>query len=78
MPELIRGPMLTPFGQKIEAVKSWEIVPVYPSLIRRRTAIEVMKQLIGRLPIGRCELHSQEQTQLKISAFEPQPSVYQN
>jgi hypothetical protein len=27
---------------------------------------------------GCCELHSQKQAQLKVGAFEPQPSVYQN
>ncbi len=36
---------------------------------------------IADLPIfvlGCCELHSQKQAQLKVGAFEPQPSVYQN
>ena len=39
------------------------------------------EQRIGHLPflvLGCCELHSQKEPQLKVGAFEPQPSVYQN
>jgi hypothetical protein len=41
----------------------------------------MMQQRIADLPIfvlGCCELDSQKQAQLKVGAFEPQPSVYQN
>ena len=70
--------METPLGQKIEAVGG--IVPVRYSLVGRCAAIGLM-QRIADLPIlvlGCCELHSQKQAQLKVGAFEPQPSVYQN
>src|SRR6266446_7732075 len=51
------------------------------SLVARCAAIGLMQQRIADLPIfvlGCCELHSQKQAQLKVGAFEPQPSVYQN
>jgi hypothetical protein len=66
-------------GQKIEAVEG--IVPVRLSLVARCAAIGLMQLRIADLPIfvlGCCELHSQKQAQLKVGAFEPQPSVYQN
>jgi hypothetical protein len=66
-------------GQKIEAVEG--IVPVRRSLVGRCAAIGLMQQRIADLPIfvlGCCELHSQKQAQLKVGAFEPQPSIYQN
>ena len=68
-----------PLGQKIEAVEG--IVPVRLSLVARCAAIGLMQLRIADLPIfvlGCCELHSQKQAQLKVGAFEPQPSVYQN
>ena len=66
-------------GQKIEAVEG--IVPVPCSLVGRCAAIGMMQQRIADLPIfvlGYCELDSQKQAQLKVGAFEPQPSVDQN
>ena len=66
-----------PLGQKIEAVEG--IVPVRLSLVARCAAIGLMQLRIADLPIfvlGCCELHSQKQAQLKVGAFEPQPSVY--
>jgi hypothetical protein len=75
-----RGVMMrTALGQKIEAVEG--IVPVRLSLVARCAAIGLMQLRIADLPIfvlGCCELHSQKQAQLKVGAFEPQPSVYQN
>ena len=68
-----------PLGQKIEAVEG--IVPVRHSLVGRCAAIGMMQQRIADLPIfvlGCCELHSQKQAQLKVGAFESQPSIYQN
>ena len=68
-----------PLGQKIEAGEG--IVPVRLSLVARCAAIGLMQLRIADLPIfvlGCCELHSQKQAQLKVGAFEPQPSVYQN
>jgi hypothetical protein len=68
-----------PLGQKIEAVEG--IVAVRLSLVARCAAIGLMQLRIADLPIfvlGCCELHSQKQAQLKVGAFEPQPSVYQN
>jgi hypothetical protein len=70
---------LRALGQKIEAVEG--IVPVRLSLVARCAAIGLMQLRIADLPIfvlGCCELHSQKQAQLKVGAFEPQPSVYQN
>jgi len=64
--------VLTPLGQKIEAVRG--IVPVCARAVCR-------DRNIADLPIfvrGCCELHSQKQAQLKVGAFESQPSVYQN
>ena len=72
-------PAARPLGQKIEAVEG--IVPVRLSLVARCAAIGLMQLRIADLPIfvlGCCELHSQKQAQLKVGAFEPQPSVYQN
>jgi hypothetical protein len=40
-----------------------------------------MQQRIADLAIsvlGCCELHSQKQAQLKVGAFQPQPSGYKN
>jgi hypothetical protein len=71
--------LLIPLGQKIEAVEG--IVPVRLSLVARCAAIGLMQLRIADLPIfvlGCCELHSQKQAQLKVGAFEPQPSVHQN
>jgi hypothetical protein len=73
------GGSLLPLGQKIEAVV--RIVPVRLSLVARCAAIGLLQLRIADLPIfvlGCCELHSQKQAQLKVGAFEPQPSVYQN
>jgi hypothetical protein len=70
---------LMALGQKIEAVEG--IVPVRLSLVARCAGIGLMQLRIADLPIfvlGCCELHSQKQAQLKVGAFEPQPSVYQN
>ena len=62
-------------------VKKFEgIVPVWHSLVGRCAAIGMMQQRIADVPIfvlGCCELQSQKQAQLKVGAFEPQPSVYQ-
>jgi hypothetical protein len=72
-------PSLISLGQKMEAVEG--IVPVRLSLVARCAAIGLMQLRIADLPIfvlGCCELHSQKQAQLKVGAFEPQPSVYQN
>ena len=74
-----RSPETIPLGQKIEAVEG--IVPVRLSLVARCAAIGLMQLRIADLPIfvlACCELHSQKQAQLKVGAFEPQPSVYQN
>jgi hypothetical protein len=81
MPPARRFAILTcmALGQKIEAVEG--IVPVRLSLVARCAAIGLMQLRIADLPIfvlGCCELHSQKQAQLKVGAFEPQPSVYQN
>jgi hypothetical protein len=66
-------------GKKIEAVGNRSIqrrlvgVRVPPS--------EMMQQRFANLLIfvlGCCQLHSQEQAQLEVGAFEPQPSDYQN
>jgi hypothetical protein len=68
-----------PLGQKIEAVEG--IVPVRLSLVGRRAAIGLMQLRIADLAIfvlGCCELHSQKQAQLKVGAFQPQPSGYKN
>ena len=65
-------------GQKIEAVGNRSI---RRSLIGRRAVVGNMQQRLADLAIfvlGCCELHSQKQAQLKVGAFEPQPSVYQN
>jgi hypothetical protein len=77
--QLEKATELVPLGQKIEAVEG--IVPVRLSLVARCAAIGLMQLRIADLPIfvlGCCELHSQKQAQLKVGAFEPQPSVYQN
>ncbi len=66
----------TPLGQKIEAVEG--IVPVRRSLVGRCAAIGMMQQRTRTSPLLFCELHSQKQAQLKVGAFEPQPSVRQN
>ena len=61
--------------------KGQGFVSVRRSLVGRCAAIRMMQQRIADLPtfvLGCCELHSQKQTQLKVGAFEPQPSVYQN
>ena len=58
-----------------------EIVPARHSLVGRRAATGLMQQRIADLAIsvlGCCELHSQKQAQLKVAAFQPQPSGYQN
>jgi hypothetical protein len=76
---LVQRQVRTALGQKIEAVEG--IVPVRRSLVGRCAAIGLMQQRIADLPIfvlGCCELHSQKQAQLKVGAFEPQPSIYQN
>ena len=68
---------MNPLGQKIEAVEG--IVPVRVSVAARCAAIGLMQLRIADLPIfvlGCCELHSQKQAQLKVGAFELQPSVY--
>jgi hypothetical protein len=68
-----------PLGQKIEAIEG--IVPVRLSLVGRCAAIGLMQLRIAGLPIfvlGCCELHSQKQAQLKVGAFQPQPSGYKN
>src|SRR5271157_4201825 len=73
------GRAVIPLGQKIEAAEG--IVPVRRSLVGRCAAIGMMQQRIADLPIfvlDCCESHSQKQAQLKVGAFEPQPSVYQN
>jgi type IV secretory pathway VirB10-like protein len=62
-----------PLGQKIEAVEG--IVPVRRSLVGRCAAIGMMQQ---RIALDCCESHSQKQAQLKVGAFEPQPSVCKN
>ena len=75
---VIAGAAAIPLGQKIEAAEG--IVPVRRSLVGRCAAIGMM-QRIADLPIfvlDCCELRSQKQAQLKVGAFEPQPSVYQN
>ena len=68
---------LIPLGQKIEAVReSFRL----RSLVGRCAAIGMMQRRIA-FPIfvlGCCELHSQKQAQLKVGAFEPQPSIFQN
>jgi hypothetical protein len=66
-------------GQKIEAIEG--IVPARHSLVGRRAATGLMQQRIADLAIsvlGCCELHSQKQAQLKVGAFQPQPSGYKN
>jgi len=76
---VIAGAAAIPLGQKIEAAEG--IVPVRRSLVGRCAAIGMMQQRIADLPIfvlDCCESHSQKQAQLKVGAFEPQPSVYQN
>ena len=76
---LVQRQVRTALGQKIEAVEG--IVPVRRSLVGRCAAIGLMQQRIADLPIfvlGCCELHLQKEAQLKVGAFEPQPSVYQN
>src|SRR6266481_2502345 len=70
---------LIPLGQKIEAIEG--IVPVRRSLVGRCAAIGMTQQRVADLPIFvlDCrESHSQKQAQLKVGAFEPQPSVSQN
>ena len=66
-------------GQKIEAIGG--IVPARHSLVGRCAATGLMQQRIADLAIsvlGCCELHSQKQAQLKVGAFQPQPSGYKN
>jgi hypothetical protein len=68
-----------PLGQKIEAIGG--IVPARHSLVGRCAATGLMQQRIADLAIfvlGCCELHSQKQAQLKVGAFQPQPSGYKN
>jgi hypothetical protein len=65
--------------QKIEAIEG--IVPARHSLVGRCAATGLMQQRIADLAIsvlGCCELHSQKQAQLKVGAFQPQPSGYKN
>lgn len=65
---------MIPLGQKIEAQQR-------ELFVGRCAAIGMMQQRIADLPIfvlDCCESRSQKQAQLKVGAFEPQPSVYQN
>jgi hypothetical protein len=54
--------------QKIEAVEG-----VVPAGVASSVGIADLPIFV----LGCCELHSQEQAQLKVGAFQPQPSVYQ-
>src|SRR5437899_3776127 len=63
-------------GQKIETIEG--IVPVRRILLGPCSALFTSTPLFRSLPIfvrGCCELHSQKQAQLKVGAFEPQPST---
>jgi hypothetical protein len=73
------GLAMIPLGQKIEAIEG--IVPARHSLVGRCAATGLMQQRIADLAIsvlGCCELDSQKQAQLKVGAFQPQPSGYKN
>src|SRR5437016_3619149 len=65
--------------KKFEAIEG--IVPVRRSLIGRCAAIGMTQQRVAYLPIFVLDCRespSQKQAQLKVGAFQPQPSVSQN
>ena len=64
-----RSPDRAPLGQKIEAVEG-----VVPAGVASSVGIADLPIFV----LGCCELHSQEQAQLKVGAFQPQPSGYKN